>query len=209
MADPPIAARCAMLPHRLLLDEFIHRSANDLAVACVALGVARRAASLEDARGGLDTVLERLMSLASIQRLLLSPESATIDLGTALCDLCHHQALARFSEQGIFVRVRSADIVADSRRGWVVLMIVSELLTNAARHAFSGYGGLVDVTLGEVDGQIACIVRDDGVGLHRDGVLAGTGTAILAALARDAGIGWQSASGSTGTRIELRMMRVV
>lgn len=207
LADLPVTEPCAISPQYLLLDEFIHRSANDLAVACVALGVARRAASLEQVRDGLDTVLERLISLASIQRLLLSPGSPTMDLGTALCELCHHQAQARFCEQGIFVRVRSADIVAESRRGWAVLLIVSELLTNAARHAFSGCGGLVDVTLCEEDGRVACTVRDDGVGLHRDGVLAGAGTAILSALARDAGIDWRSGSSSAGTWIELRMTR--
>lgn len=44
-------------------------------------------------------------------------------------------------------------------------MIVSELVSNAIRHAFPGMpGGHVDISLEEVDGGVEIEVRDDGVG---------------------------------------------
>lgn len=201
-AATPIGVSSA---HQLLLAEFIHRSANDFAVACAEVCVARRMPTLERARDRLEILMERLLSLASIQRLLQCPNAAEIDLGKALCELCHHHAQARFAEQGVFVRVRCDDVSVDSRRGWALLMIVSELLTNAARHAFDGPRGLVDVILADRDGEIRCVVHDDGVGASAAKASPGAGTAIVDALARDAGIRCQGVSCAKGTMIELRM----
>jgi two-component sensor histidine kinase len=41
-------------------------------------------------------------------------------------------------------------------------MIVSELITNAARHAFAGRPGKIRVELVRTDGFVRCTVSDDG-----------------------------------------------
>ncbi|MFN6936539.1 MAG: ATP-binding protein [Tsuneonella sp.] len=192
-------------PHQLLLAEFIHRSANDFAVACAEVNIARHAATREAMRDRLGTVVDRLFALASIQRLLQAPSDAVMDLGSKLCELAQHHAHARFAEQGVFVRVSSIDISVDSLRGWALLMIVSELLTNAARHAFDAPGGVVDVVLARIGGEIRCAVSDDGVGMSPARASTGAGTAIVAALAREAGIQCGPIASPAGTRFELRM----
>lgn len=191
--------------HQLLLAEFIHRSANDYAVACAEIYVARRAPTLDAARDRLEVVIERLLALASIQRLLQAPHEETMALGGALCELGSHHAQARFAEQGVFVRVCASDILVDSARGWAMLMIVSELLTNAARHAFDAPGGLVDVMLARCQDEICCSVSDNGIGLQADRGRPGAGSAIVAGLARHCGIRCTHVAGEIGTRVELRM----
>lgn len=202
---PPPTAGMAGPPHQLLLAEFIHRSANDYAVAYAEICIAQRAATLEGVRDRLETVIDRLLALASIQRLLQPPHEERMELGGKLCELGSHHAQARFAEQGVFVRVRCANIAVDSARGWAMLMIVSELLTNAARHAFDSPGGLVDVMLSRFDGDICCIVGDDGIGMRAGPLRSGAGSTIIAELASHAGIRCTHWTGDFGTRIELRM----
>ncbi len=192
-------------PHALLLAEFIHRSANDFAIACAEVNVARRADTFDGARDRLAIVGDRLLSLASIQRLLQVPGTAIMDLGSTLCELSHHHAQARFAEQGIFVRICAAKVSIDSRRGCTMLMIVSELLTNAARHAFASPGGMVDILLTSSDGEILCRVTDDGIGIQPARAMSGTGSAIVTALALQAGIQLSALACSVGTSVELRM----
>ena len=192
-------------PHRLLLAEFTHRIANDFAVACAEVSIARRTTSLEEARDRLAIVAERLFALASIQRLLQAPQDAAMALGRKIYELGQHHAQARFAEQGVLVRVRAADILVDSRRGWALLMIVSELLTNAARHAFDAPGGMVDVVLTVRDGEICCLVSDDGIGMPTARTMSGAGSAIVTALAGEAGIHFSLLSCRIGTGVQLRM----
>lgn len=203
------ASRMAPSPtgptHQLLLAEFIHRSANDFAVACAEICSAKQSATLDAMRDRLETATERMFALASIQRLLQRPNEDSINLGSKLCELCHHHAQARFAEQGVFVRVRPADVSIDSARGWVVLMIVSELLTNSARHAFEAPGGMVDVVLSQTDGEIRCVVSDDGVGIRPTRTSPGAGSTIIAALARETGILCGPAESAVGTKMQLRL----
>ena len=207
--QPPNAATWGRLPHSpasdLLLAEFIHRSANDFAVACAEINVASRLPSLSAMRERLERVVLRLHALASIQHMLQPRHVGVIDLGNALCELCHHCAEARFAEQGAFIRLQTCEGPVDAVRGVAVLMIVSELLTNAARHAFREPGGLVEVELTRADDVIYCRVSDNGSGLSSGPGKRGTGTAIIAELARGADIVLTTPPTDSGSRFELRV----
>ena len=194
-------------PHELLLAEFIHRSANDLAVTCAAINLARRAATLDEACDRLEIAVERLLALAAIQRILLIPKGGRMELGSTLCELCGHHAAARFTEQAALVRVSTADVEIDARRGWTMLVIVSELLTNTARHAFRSPGGLVNIDLTSAKDQIRCVVSDNGAGIAASHA-TGAGTSLITALALDAGIQWSRTSCPGGTIVEMRMPTV-
>jgi len=200
--DAPVGAE---FPSQLLLAEYIHRSADDFAVACAEVHVARREPSLERARDRLEMVVDRLYSLATIQRLLQPPKTPVINLSNELGDLCHHHAQARFAEQGVFLQLRAGNIEIDAQRGWALLMIVTELLMNTARHAFDSPGGLVKVDIVASNGEVICLVSDDGTGMQRQTGSPGAGFAIVSELARVAGIGLRAHQCRTGTMVEMRL----
>ncbi|MET3723598.1 ATP-binding protein [Sphingomonas trueperi] len=190
---------------RLLLAEIVHRTANDFAVAHAEVYLAARAASLSFARPRLAALTQRLHALASIQRLLQPPSQPSIDLGNRLCELCHHHAEARFAEQGAFIRLQTCEVFMEAERGWALLMIVSELLTNAARHAFNQPGGLVQVEVSSADDVVLCRLQDNGVGSARNQANRGTGTALVEELARRANITLAPFACEQGTGIELHV----
>lgn len=201
--DPASSGAGNALASDLLLAEFIHRSANDLAVACAEVHVASRSPTLSGTRDRLAVVTTRLHTLASIQRLLQRPRTMAMNMGNALCELCHFQAEARFADQGAFIHLRSCDIMLDASRGWALLMIVSELLTNAARHAFAEPGGLAQVELIAGEREITCLIRDNGIG--RRSAEQRTGSALVARLALEAGISLEVLPSEIGSSFELRL----
>lgn len=190
----------------LLLAEYIHRTANDFATACAEIQVASRMPTPSAVQGRLTQAAMRLHALASIQRILQPPREASIDLGNCLCELCHYQAEARFAEQGAFIRLQTCEVMLDAERGWALLAIVSELLTNAARHAFEGAGGLVLIELTRGGGTILCRISDNGVGVAAVRRERRMGTAIVEELARGAGIDFLMLRRDTGTTFELRLI---
>jgi two-component sensor histidine kinase len=194
-------------PSELLLAEFIHRSANDFAVACAEIHVASRMPTLAEMRSRLELVVTRMHALASIQRMLQPSKTSVIDLGNALCELCQLSAEARFAEQGAFIQMRTCEGFVDAERGLALLMIVSEILTNAARHAFSGPGGLVQIDVSKADEMLVCRIGDNGVGMDGAPEEGRVGTKIITELARSAGIALAIPSADFGTRFELRVPR--
>ncbi len=50
----------------------------------------------------------------------------------------------------------------DAKRCWRAELIISELITNASRHAFTSQAGRISVRVETAAGQIICGVSDDG-----------------------------------------------
>ncbi|MCX8478022.1 MAG: sensor histidine kinase [Sphingomonas sp.] len=192
-------------PSDLLLAEFIHRAANDFAIASIEVCNASKLASYAAVQDHLELVGARLQALASIQRLLQPPGEAPIHLGDRLCELCHYYAEARFAGQGAFVRLRTVEAWADPGPGWALLLIVSELLTNAARHAFRAPGGLVEIELARDGDMIRCEIADNGVGIGQETAARRGGTALIAELARSADIAFVLQPRDRGSGFELRL----
>jgi two-component sensor histidine kinase len=71
----------------------------------------------------------------------------------------------------------------DSERCWRLGMIVSELITNAARHAFRNCGGVIRVELSSSESFVACRVMDNGT-VDKD-VRPGRGLKIVEALTKE------------------------
>src|SRR5262245_65805898 len=72
-----------------------------------------------------------------------------------------------------------------ARRAWIVCLIISELVTNAARHAFAECdGGEVIVDVRQRDGALLIAGADDGQGRFSS---PGCGAGIIDALAEELG----------------------
>src|ERR1700730_7798434 len=72
-----------------------------------------------------------------------------------------------------------------SERCWRLGLIVSELITNAERHAFRNGGGLIRIELLPSTSFVECRVTDNGVG--EENAVPGHGLRIIESLAKSLG----------------------
>lgn len=165
---------------QLLLDEFTHRLNNDLA-AMIGI-VSREQAMSSDERTGrvLKRVHARLVNLGRVQHALQGVDGASeLDAADYLRELCESRRATLEDADVSFV---GCPVRVDAARCRRLGMIVSELVENARKHAFSGASGAISVELRLLDGKIRCRVADNGRGFS--GATHGRGLAIVRALAR-------------------------
>ncbi len=182
----------------LLVEEITHRVANEYSAAIASISrAAMRCASL-DARIALTDAARSLLGSAEVHRALQPPPAAApADLSQHLRGLCGAIVRARLSERKINLTLVEDAIELESEQCWLVGMIVSELITNAARHGLRHRGGSIVVALSSTNRTVRCRVTDDGSSINP---APGRGTRIIGALAHELGgtIGWRfSASGTT------------
>ena len=193
----------------LLLGELAHRTVNDFSAASAAIHIARRNAPASDTSGLLALLAGRLDALGMIQRMLQAPDHGrAMDLTGRLEQLCEAMVVARFAERGIALHLQLDDIVIESGRGWRILMIVAELLVNAARHAFGSGGGTVHVRILQRGPDIVCGIRDDGCGRRtRSSEAWGYGSSVVHLLTQEIGGDTSMVSSPAGTAIEIIVPR--
>lgn len=156
-----------------------HRIANNLAVIAglVRLHAANVSASSEnmrrrDVEAMLDEISTRIDTVGRLHRLLsdLTP-GALVDVGEHLRHTCEAivESLARSNRVVLSCRRDTACMLAPDHAGPVAL-IVSELVTNAIKHAHpTGVPGKILVRCGQgLGGSVYVDVEDDGVGLPED-----------------------------------------
>lgn len=170
----------------LLIQEFSHRVKNELtSVIGLAVSIARRSTSHE-VKSALAKVSNVLHSYAVVHRALQMPIHCTeIDASEYVSALCHSLSCARLDPQGIELVLASRPFKLRSQQCWKLGLILSELITNSARHAFENRGGTIEITL-RTSGVLAeCCVKDNGSVRrpHR----TGHGLKIVAALAKELG----------------------
>lgn len=147
----------------LLLREMTHRVNNELA-SLIAL-IQRAARDLPDtkARTVLENMTECLYGQADVHRALATPEcDGQVDASAHLGRLCDAISRSRLAQRGITLTLNADKQLASSTQCWMLGMIVSELITNAARHAFAKGGGDIRIDLVSSDGQMQCGVADNG-----------------------------------------------
>jgi two-component sensor histidine kinase len=195
----------------LYIEEITHRVANEYTAAISALRLAAARQGGDEARVAVSDVARRLGAFAAVHSLLRPPSApGHVDLAEHLGKLCAAIAFARFQDQPIGLSIRTArPILLDAHRCWQAGLVVSELITNAARHAFrpDHSGGEITVTLTTAGGQVVCRVNDTGTGSPN--FTPGLGTAIVDSLAADLGGHVVRRSDASGTALELAFPRVL
>lgn len=166
----------------LLLREFTHRINNELASAIALISLAAHRCGNSEAGVALTTVLDRLENYASVQHSLQMPEySTTIELTTYIHQLCRAISRSKLEREGIELSLSLHAFRMRSERCWLLGMIVFELITNSARHAFSDRPGSIHVEVLPTETSIQCRVTDNG--RSDPNPRPGRGLAIVAALA--------------------------
>ena len=170
----------------LLLREFSHRVNNELtSVVGFAVSIAGRSTSHE-VKSALAAVTDVLHRYSEVHRALQMPSYSTeIDAPEYVSALCHSLKRARLDSRGIELELATRPLKLRSEQCWKLGLIVSELITNSARHAFGDHGGTIQVELSASGSFAQCYVRDNGAA--RSPRRVGQGLMIVDALARELG----------------------
>ena len=179
--------QCEACPQNLLLKEGNHRIANSLQLASSILKLRARDVKSAEAQAVLDEVASAIQVISQIHRRLCQFDDAkTIDIGKYITELCAEIEAspiggngARFSYQA----TGGKTIYCDAYRAVQIGLILTELLTNSAKHA--GEKPKCSVVAYETDGALKLVVSDNGPGLPENCQLdrQGIGMKLLQALA--------------------------
>jgi PAS domain S-box-containing protein len=159
----------ALREKEALLREIHHRVKNNLAVVSSLLGFQGRHAKDECHRRMFIETQDRIRSMALAHEKLYQAENLSeIDSKDYLTSLSRH-LLAGFGRVGGQVKLEEAiaQVDLDLETGITLGLIVTELLTNALKHAFpDDRAGTIALTLKEIGHSILELsVADDGIGL--------------------------------------------
>ena len=170
---------------RLLLRELSHRINNEFASAMGMISVAARSAN-DEAKAALTAVQDQLQNYAEVHHALQMPEhTSLIDAAAYLRQLCRAISRSKLESKGIELRLVERAFQMNSERCWRLALILSELITNAERHAFRNRGGWIQVELLPSFSFVECRVTDNGSG--EANTTPGHGLKIVEALARSLG----------------------
>ena len=178
----------ALERHQFLIKEMNHRVKNSLALVVSMLRLQARENSEPEFAQHLEDATLRVAAIARVhEQLYRSSDIERFDIGRYIEAICKDLG-ASFSQCEILVQAQPG-IVISADRAISSALIVNELVSNAAKHAYLGDGpGRVWVDVATTgDGSLFSIsVRDEGSGLPEDfeiGKGRGMGARIVGALA--------------------------
>jgi len=160
---PPLVPRLQCPDEPLLLDELNHRINNEFASLTSAVSLAAKRSANDDVKRALSGVADLLRSYAEVHRVLQHPDQETsVDAAEYLRKLCVAISRSKLDQMDINLVLAAPPLLLSSVQCWRLGMIVSELITNAARHAFNGRRGNIRVELLRTKAFIKCTVADNG-----------------------------------------------
>jgi two-component sensor histidine kinase len=147
-----------------LFEELQHRTANNMSFIGALLSMhKRRAAHLPEVRSVFEDASARLESMSRIHRRLYDPTNSDLPLDTYFGALLQ-DTFEGAGRNDITVDVRSSIGRIDVNRLITLSLIVTELATNAVKHAFAGRKGHFKLLLEDEGDTFRVTVRDDGPG---------------------------------------------
>jgi two-component sensor histidine kinase len=190
----------------LIVREADHRIKNSLQLVISLLSVQLRGIETEGAADALREAITRVGSIAASHLALQdSKDLKEVDLAVTLKDLSVH--FAQLYPAVSITCEPTGLLMLDADRAIPLGLVVSEVLTNALRHAFRGRdAGTVAIEAWADTSQLIVRIRDNGVGMRHDSGRIGLGSKIIRSLAArlHATIDIES-SPDAGTMISLRL----
>lgn len=152
-------------PERLLVQEMTHRVNNEFASAIQIVSSIAARSSNGDVKNALASVMEQLHSYARVHHALQMPlHNDPIDASAYLRELCRSISCSKLKNSGIELVFVEQPFSLSAERGWMMGMIVAELITNAVRHAFDQRGGAIWIECLVSKKFVVCRVSDNGTG---------------------------------------------
>ena len=193
----------------LLMREVHHRVQNSLQLVNSMLGLQEReladpllAARFAEAR-------RRILAVSAVhRRLWRSDQIQSVGFDTYLLELRDGLVGEWGSGWDDQIRVRAAPVLVPTDTAVVLALVVTELLTNAVKHAYGGAPGPIDVTVcGGPDGGVRIAVADRGAGMEREERPGGFGSRLTRALMAQVRGGIELQDNRPGTRVVLTVPR--
>jgi two-component sensor histidine kinase len=148
---------------QLIMREMTHRISNEFTSAISLVAVTASRCGNAEVKDALAGVREHLEQYARVHHALRMPEPGIlIDASGHLRELCRSISHSKLSAWNIELVFIDHPMLLASERCWLLALVVYELVTNSARHAFGRSGGRIRVELTERAGIAHCIVSDDG-----------------------------------------------
>jgi len=171
----------------LLLRELNHRINNELTSAIHAVSAKAVQSDNVAVKAALLDVVDLLHQCADVHRALRMPDQDRLtDVAKYLQQLCFSVTKYRLERLAIRVLFSADDLLLEGERCWKLGLIVSELLTNVARHAqFDARHPELRVELMLAGNIVKCRVRDNGS--TPEPFRRGEGLAIIGELASSLG----------------------
>jgi len=150
-----------------LLREVHHRMANTLALLTTQLWDEFGTSRAPQVRRSLTRFEARIAAFGHLNRLLaVGASDRCIAVRPYVEELCHALAEAVLTPLGVRCEVSADEGVLRSGTCERLGLIITELVTNAAKHAFTGLnGGVVRVELISKPHRWLCTVSDNGAGM--------------------------------------------
>ena len=154
----------------LLMTELHHRTGNNLALIVALIRMSRRQAKLDETRGALQDLENRVAALSKAHELMQRAAVAgTVPAKDLLRDVARNAENAFNAEElRVRIEVECEPLTLDGKIAVDIALIVGELITNAYKHAFRGRDeGVISVGLAETpEGDLTLRISDNGVGLE-------------------------------------------
>lgn len=186
------------------LTEFLHRVQNEYTKAIAFTSMMANRSPNPDAKAALCQVIDHLHASAKTYRVLRPPLCGElVDFAADVTTLCQIMASAGLDQRGIALDLTVyGSVLLDGVQCWRANLILSELITNASRHAFGTRGGRISIAVTMACGWIVCRVSDDGSSAPK--LEPGLGTQIIDALTADLEGAIERTCAESGTIITLR-----
>src|ERR1700679_1654877 len=167
----------------LLLRELNHRIRNELNSAIYAISAKAVESDNVAVKAALLDVVDLLHQCADVHRALHMPDKGHLtDAAKYLQQLCFSISKYQLEHLAIRVSFSADDLLLEGERCWKLGLIVSELLTNVARHAqFDSRHPELRVDLMLAGNAVNCKVADNGSA--PEPIRHGRGLAIIGELA--------------------------
>jgi two-component sensor histidine kinase len=202
-----IELRRALRTAELLRKEVDHRAKNSLQLLASLTSLQTRAAPDAPTRAALELVRNRISSIGELHDLLHKTDTAgAISLDQYLPKVI--DTLRATLPAHVTLTAGIAPVQADSAVATSLALLVNELVTNSAKHAFpdAAIAGLIELALTQsADGSLTMLYRDTGIGLPAVPSSTGLGTKVIASLAAQISATLTVARGGPGHRVELTL----
>ncbi len=188
----------------ILLQEVQHRVANSLQIIASILMQSARLVQSEETRTHLQSAHGRVMSIAAVQQQLAASRLGDVQLRPYFQQLCESLGASMIQDpEALSIEVIVDDSIIKADISVSLVLIVTELVINALKHAFPGHRhGKIVVDYNSNDDHWSMSVSDNGVGVPADPTSAkpGLGTGIVEAMAKQLGAQFTIMNGNPGTK---------